>query len=575
MIMKSKIPAVPALLAWLFALVFSAKAVPTLAESKPVTAVVLGDSFSSGQAGRWRGNAIVPQGGGVFGGNPFIQTFGTDGASQDGGNSGWVDPVHWDSVYEPGSIHNGCHRAYSAPIQQLRQPYFPLPPFQIRGPFPEVVNLACSGARNKHLWPLEHGGESQEDQAPQITRLDSLMQSNDVKLIVVGIGGNDMNFSNMIQSCIVAWATKHWTFKDNANCFVDIHEGLDSVLHENYGKVAKTIDLVRQTMTNHGKSDPDDYRIVLMGYPNIVAGISSNRYADKDRREHGRCPFTGPDSGYIDERMMPKFNAMYKALAHEKSVDVIDPESVLYGHRLCEHGSLRARPETQATPENMEWVRYIDHSLDVNGGLSSLVDLLFDSFGSPIYPGEQGRFTEAMHPNQFGQEALGSCIRKWWFQRNAAPGLFKCTNPNLESTRHVRVAAMAPEASAAISSNMAIPDGAPSTGPDGQGPEPGELVLDFTLSKENIGAVMLKTSARVELEIDHPVSGDLTVVLRNPAGEEYVIKGYNPSNSSPFPPVWRSYLPAAGLRPGEWTLTISDWREAHSGTFRDFRIHWY
>ncbi|MFC6980046.1 hypothetical protein [Microbulbifer taiwanensis] len=323
-----------------------------------------------------------------------------------------------------------------------------------------MVNLACSGAESRHLWPLVNEGEFQGDQAPQITRLEELAYDNDIELIVLGIGGNDMGFSDMITECMAKWVKKHWTADDDDRCWYGINDHLSLSLFDTYGKVSKSIDLVRQTMAVHGKTDPNDYRIVLMGYPAILAGFYDNRYGEGHRREFGRCPFIGDDAEFFEHTLMPKLNGLYETLAHEKSVDFVNPQYVLDGHKLCEVGSQRATPEIPATAANMEWVRYIDNPMDAGAGPDALITWLYNTlFGADNPMGEQGRLNESMHPNQFGQEALGSCLRKWWSQRGTAPSAFNCTNPNPASTQHVKVGPLAEPASVHVGGSYSIPDG--------------------------------------------------------------------------------------------------------------------
>ncbi|MFC6980044.1 hypothetical protein [Microbulbifer taiwanensis] len=300
------------------------------------------------------------------------------------------------------------------------------------------------------------------DQVPQITRLNELAQDNDIELIVLGIGGNDLGFSDMIASCIYFWIAKNEMeeFEDE-RCWDDINETLSLSLFDTYGNVSKTVDLIRQTMTIHGRTDPNDYRIVLMGYPAIIAGSDDNRYNEWNRRIYGRCPFIDDDSDYIKHTLMPKINGLYEALAHEKSVDFINPQYVFDGHKLCEAESQRATPEISATAENMEWVRYLDSTMDPegNGRAGAMTSWLEDNLFSEDNPmGEQGRVNESMRPNQFGQEALGSCLRKWWIQRGTAPSAFNCSNPNPASTQHVKVGPLAEPTSVHVGGSYSIPD---------------------------------------------------------------------------------------------------------------------
>ncbi len=141
-----------------------------------IAAVVLGDSFSSGEGGRWSGNGDLVQ----RSADPTLG--GTDRAGH----------VDLKFIYEAKSVDNLCHRSTAAPVTYLRD-------LRFQDRFDRVFNLACSGARVKNLWPASEGGEAFRGEAPQITQLGQLAAQHDIKLIVVGIGGNDMGFSDVIR----------------------------------------------------------------------------------------------------------------------------------------------------------------------------------------------------------------------------------------------------------------------------------------------------------------------------------------------------------------------------------------
>jgi hypothetical protein len=95
--------------------------------SSSTTAIVsLGDSFISGEGGRWMGN----------GSDPFGTRSGTDRAAFDCGG--------WGCEYDPSRVYgssedNGCHRSDVAPIRSA-----PIP-------VGERINLACSGAKAENI----------------------------------------------------------------------------------------------------------------------------------------------------------------------------------------------------------------------------------------------------------------------------------------------------------------------------------------------------------------------------------------------------------------------------------------
>ena len=113
-----------AVLAALSALAPVANAGPA---SSTTAIVALGDSFSSGEAGRWNGNSL----------NIFGTRDGTDRAARC--TLGIFCSYDATRVYGS-SYANGCHRADVAPIKSA--------PISVN----EKINLACSGAQTKqHL----------------------------------------------------------------------------------------------------------------------------------------------------------------------------------------------------------------------------------------------------------------------------------------------------------------------------------------------------------------------------------------------------------------------------------------
>ena len=103
------------------------------AAARPTAIVSMGDSFISGEGGRWLGN----------GSEPFGTRSGTDRAAFGCGVLG--------CEYDPARVYgaseaNDCHRSDVAPIQSA--------PIAVE----EKVNLACSGAKARDLWPGDEGG---------------------------------------------------------------------------------------------------------------------------------------------------------------------------------------------------------------------------------------------------------------------------------------------------------------------------------------------------------------------------------------------------------------------------------
>jgi lysophospholipase L1-like esterase len=88
----------------------------------------------------------------------------------------------------------GCHRSATAPIRSAAVPGT------------VAVNLACSGARLRNLWPAAAGGAPFRGEPPQADRLAALARRRPVRAVVVTAGANDAGFSRLVAACALAWA---------------------------------------------------------------------------------------------------------------------------------------------------------------------------------------------------------------------------------------------------------------------------------------------------------------------------------------------------------------------------------
>jgi hypothetical protein len=130
--------------------------------TSPTTAIVsLGDSYISGEAGRWEGNSN----------SQFASRDGTDRAY-----TGGCCSYDTSRVYLGGSDDNGCHRSDVAEILSNTIGVV------------EKVNLACSGATTANVIRASQGGQSHDGEAPQADQLAAVAQRDAVKLVVLSIG---------------------------------------------------------------------------------------------------------------------------------------------------------------------------------------------------------------------------------------------------------------------------------------------------------------------------------------------------------------------------------------------------
>ena len=294
------------------------------------------------------------------------------------------------------------------------------------------INIACSGAQTKHVWGYAAGGTAFKGEQPQTAQLYNIAGTHDVKLIVAGIGGNDMGFGPVAEKCVKAWFhSRGYPTLDpqiGTHCSDDVRKDHESKLGTVRANVMKTIDQIRATMTQRGYSN-DDYRLVVMGYPGILSQHNQFKYNEGSRRTH-QCPFRTSDAEYLNETLVRKLNSEMHAATHLKDVEFLDITQAFNGHRLCEGPTTRSSGSGSPSPATAEWVRFID---------------LTGSF--PPGKGWQGHENEAIHPNRYGQQAMGKCLQRMWAQpvgrygclgsANTTPSDMRLVNgraPHLEST---------------------------------------------------------------------------------------------------------------------------------------------
>ncbi|MFE6837087.1 GDSL-type esterase/lipase family protein [Streptomyces sp. NPDC057705] len=317
----------------------------------PTAVVSMGDSYISGEAGRWKGNTL------------------TNTGSRNGTDRGWVS----GSTYDPGKVYGttagGCHRSDSAEVRSA-------------GAIADVaVNLACSGAVSDNVFRASNGGVAFKGEAPQADQLAAVAASHNVKVIALSIGGNDLGFADIIKDCALDFVI--W----NSYCYDDQQYGVDQKIDAVMGKVGKSVDEVRAVMRAAGYAD-SSYRIVLQSYPSPIPRSAENRYTQSDwsRLNTGGCPFWNRDSDWARDSLVPQIADRIKGVAAAKGVQFLDLRDMLQGREVCAKASKQVSSTVPASAKTSEWARWIDNNES------------------------QGLIQESMHPNYFGQLAAGRCL---------------------------------------------------------------------------------------------------------------------------------------------------------------------
>ncbi|MFI8826151.1 GDSL-type esterase/lipase family protein [Streptomyces sp. NPDC053431] len=336
------------------------------AGSGPTAVVSMGDSYISGEAGRWQGNSLTTSG------------------SRNGTDRAWTG-----SGYDPSRVYgttaaNGCHRSDSAEVRSAG------------AIASQLINLACSGATTANVFRAANGGVSYKGEAPQADQLATVAATNDVKLIALSIGGNDLGFADIITTCATDYIVWYSYCHDDQQAEVDAK--IDGVM----ANVGKAIDEIRTVMTGAGYA-ASDYRIVLQSYPSPIPRAAENRYVESgwSRTNTGGCPFWNLDSDWARDSLVPQIANRLKAVATSKGAQFMDLRDMLQGREVCAKASKQVTSTVPASAATSEWARWIDQNQT------------------------QGPLQENMHPNFYGQAALGRCLALV----NAQPtGNFSCRN---------------------------------------------------------------------------------------------------------------------------------------------------
>ncbi len=240
----------------------------------------VGDSFISGEAGRWAGN--------------------TDESSSKTDALG--STAYYDNSGGTAELIKGCHRSKSAEV------YI--------GGGVSGENLACSGAKTSSFTEGEtfkpgidfYNSGGKEGQA---LMLQHFAATHNVKLVALSIGGNNFNFAPIVQTCVEDFLES--TF------FHDFYCSEESSVTNNFttanvnkvkGEITTAIKNVATAMTNAGYSS-SQYTILVQNYPSPIPNGSEFRYTQSgySRQTTGGCGFWNKDANYANATMLPTIDS--------------------------------------------------------------------------------------------------------------------------------------------------------------------------------------------------------------------------------------------------------------------------
>ncbi len=337
--------------------------------------VTVGDSYISGEAGRWAGS------------------------SND--SSSYADALgptaYYDNASGTGEQIDRCHRSKSAEA--------------FVGGGVNGLNIACSGAKTSTFWDsndrFKPGLDFYDDGAGHLGQAKALQQfaaGHNVRMVVVSIGGNDFNFGSIVQTCVTDFLTSPTWFKDYCKD--------DSSVTSNFtsgnvatvkSRISTAYQNVRTAMRNAGYGDAS-WTMLVQNYPSPLPRSSGIRYGESGytRQDTGGCGFWNADLDWANDSALPTINSTVVGAISTAGITnskTLNLASAFNGRRLCENtvGLYEEKgltSWTQATAvDKTEWINQI----------RTVSTCCSDS---PYY------IQESLHPNYWAQLATRSCVRQ-------------------------------------------------------------------------------------------------------------------------------------------------------------------
>ncbi|HXP28151.1 MAG TPA: hypothetical protein VN804_00210 [Solirubrobacteraceae bacterium] len=352
----------------------------------------VGDSFISGEAGRWAGN--------------------TNESSSKTDALG--STAYYDNAGGTAELIKGCHRSKSAEV------YI--------GGGVSGENLACSGAKTSTFTEGEtfkpgidfYNSGGKEGQA---LMLQHFAATHNVKLVALSIGGNNFNFAGIVQTCVEDFL--------ESTIFDDFYCSKESSVTNNFttsnvnkvkGEITTAIKNVATAMTNAGYSS-SQYTILVQNYPSPIPNGSEFRYTQSgySRQTTGGCGFWNKDANYANATMLPTIDSAVLGAASAaglSNVKTLELSSAFNARRLCDKGVGLLEEEgltnwkSAGAVDKSEWFNQI-----------RTVEAIFGPY----------ELQEDIHPNYWAQLALRNCLTQAYNEGTPKGGTCTISSTGLNS----------------------------------------------------------------------------------------------------------------------------------------------
>ncbi|TWV53752.1 hypothetical protein FRZ03_08640 [Streptomyces misionensis] len=331
--------------------------------------VSLGDSFISGEAGRWAGNSNDRADGHAHTDRAFDAATATTDAHRVYGTS-----------YDDGCNRSDSAEVNSAPVQNRR------------------LNLACSGATSTAILLPEHGGSPFKTEPSQAKQLQDAVTGHAVRAVVVSVGGNDLGFESVITSCAKSFLKPIGATPCAPTEGPLVRDRLPAMRTA----AEKALADITTAMARAGHPK-GSYRLILQSYPSPLPDGERMRYPGDgyDRLTQGGCPFFDKDLTWAHDELVPEISTTLASAARTAGAEFLDLSRAFDGREVCSTTTAQAGPGRPPSGRTSEWVRFVTTGAG------------------------QGQRQESLHPDYYGQQALGTCLG---LQLDRSPGSYSCTN---------------------------------------------------------------------------------------------------------------------------------------------------
>ena len=339
--------------------------------------VSLGDSFISGEAGRWAGN--------------------TDDSSTLADALG--PTAYFDSPLDDRELIPLCHRSKSAMVH-IGDAGSPT----TTGSPVNSLNLACSGAET--TTKLESGafkpgldfyddGPGRQGQALMLQQFAAA--GNDVRVVVVSIGGNNFDFAPVIQTCVEDYLV-YFSYCSQDPAVTD--QASPARVAAVAGEIATGLRNVQQAMAQAGRSD-DSWMLVVNIDPDPLVLGGAFRYEETySRQSTGGCGIYDVDATWAGTQFIGAVQQAAReglAQAAVPGAVTLDLDGWLTDRQLCSTTTQLVGASGGAA----SWTS--PDAVDLSEWANQIRTV---TVGTPYFQ------QESLHPNYWAQLAARSCVRQ-------------------------------------------------------------------------------------------------------------------------------------------------------------------